>query len=127
MFSDPYHTPLISDLSSIGIFFIISMILSIVVVVASMLVINQYGDSEKVSTYECGFDPFDDSRSKFDIRFYLVSILFIVFDLEVSFLFPWTIYLSSQTYLSVISMIIFLSVLTVGFVYEWKKDALDWE
>ena len=103
------------------------MILAIILVFASLFVINQYGDSEKVSAYECGFDPFDDSRSRFDIRFYLVSILFIVFDLEVSFLFPWSVCLESQKYVSIISMVLFLGILTIGFIYEWKKDALDWE
>ena len=127
MFSDPYLSPAISDLTIILVFFLISVILAVILVFASLSLINQSGDSEKVSSYECGFDPFDDSRSKFDIRFYLVSILFIVFDLEISFLFPWSVSLASQTFASIISMLIFLTVLTVGFVYEWKKDALDWE
>jgi NADH-quinone oxidoreductase subunit A len=127
MFYDPYLVPTGSDLSTIGIFFLVAIVLAIVIVFASIAIINQYEDSEKVSSYECGFDPFDDSRSRFDIRFYLVSILFIVFDLEVSFLFPWTIYIYSQTYVSILAMVGFLLVLTVGFVYEWKKDALDWE
>jgi NADH-quinone oxidoreductase subunit A len=127
MFSDPYTSPAIADLTIIYVFFIVSVILSIILVFASLLVINQYGDSEKVSAYECGFDPFDDSRSRFDIRFYLVSILFIVFDLEVSFLFPWSVCLESQKFVSILSMVLFLGILTIGFIYEWKKDALDWE
>lgn len=127
MFFDPYTSPVLNDLVIIYIFFIVSIVLSIILAVASLFVINQIGESEKVSAYECGFDPFDDSRNRFDIRFYLVSILFIVFDLEISFLFPWSISLDSQTFPSIVSMLIFLTVLTVGFVYEWKKDALDWE
>ena len=127
MFSDPYTSPAIADLTIIYVFFVVSVVLAIILVFASLLVINQYGDSEKVSAYECGFDPFDDSRSRFDIRFYLVSILFIVFDLEVSFLFPWSVCLESQKYVSIISMVVFLGILTIGFIYEWKKDALDWE
>lgn len=127
MFSDPYTSPAIADLTIIYVFFIVSVVLSIILVFASLLVINQYGDSEKVSAYECGFDPFDDSRSRFDIRFYLVSILFIVFDLEVSFLFPWSVCLESQKFVSILSMVLFLGILTIGFIYEWKKDALDWE
>lgn len=127
MFSDPYTSPAIADLTIIYVFFIVSVVLSIILVFASLLVVNQYGDSEKVSAYECGFDPFDDSRSRFDIRFYLVSILFIVFDLEVSFLFPWSVCLESQKFVSILSMVLFLGILTVGFIYEWKKDALDWE
>ena len=127
MFSDPYTSPAIADLTIIYVFFIVSVVLSIILVFASLLVVNQYGDSEKFSAYECGFDPFDDSRSRFDIRFYLVSILFIVFDLEVSFLFPWSVCLESQKFVSILSMVLLLGILTVGFIYEWKKDALDWE
>jgi len=84
-------------------------------------------DPEKVSAYECGFDPFDDARSRFDIRFYLVSILFIIFDLEVAFLFPWAVTLSHSNLFAFWSMIVFLVILTVGFIYEWMKGALDWE
>ena len=87
----------------------------------------QHTDVEKLSAYECGFDPFDDARSRFDIRFYLVAILFLIFDLEVSFLFPWTVCLSSVGFFGFLSMMIFLGVLTLGFVYEWCKGALDWE
>lgn len=128
LFSYMVPTSLVlDDFTSIFLFFIISVCLAIIIVFASLFLINQKGDTEKVSSYECGFDPFDDSRSRFDIRFYLVSILFIVFDLEISFLFPWSVCLESQTFWSIVSMIVFLTVLTVGFVYEWKKDALDWE
>ena len=84
-------------------------------------------DSEKLSAYECGFEAFDDARSKFDVKFYLVSILFIIFDLEIAFLFPWAISLGNIGMLGFWSMMIFLSVLTIGFIYEWKKGALEWE
>ena len=84
-------------------------------------------DPEKLSAYECGFPAFDDARMKFDVRFYLVSILFIIFDLEVAFLFPWAISLKSIGVFGFWSMVVFLGVLTVGFIYEWKKGALEWE
>jgi NADH-quinone oxidoreductase subunit A len=84
-------------------------------------------DPEKLSAYECGFPAFDDARMKFDVRFYLVSILFIIFDLEVAFLFPWAISLGSIGVFGFWSMVVFLGVLTVGFIYEWKKGALEWE
>ena len=94
---------------------------------ASFLVASQKPDSEKVSAYECGFEPFDDARSKFDVRFYLVAILFIIFDLEVAFLFPWAISLGDIGMFGFWSMVVFLGVLTIGFIYEWKKGALEWE
>ena len=97
-----------------------------------MLVINSIlspknPDTEKLSAYECGFEAFSDSRMEFDVRFYLVAILFIIFDLEIAFLFPWAISLGDIGSLGFWSMIIFLSILTIGFVYEWKKGALDWD
>ncbi len=88
---------------------------------------RQRPDPEKLSTYECGFEPFSDSRKQFDVRFYLVAILFIIFDLEVAFLFPWAITLGEIGPFGFWSMMVFLGVLTVGFVYEWKKGALEWE
>ena len=84
-------------------------------------------DPEKLSPYECGFEPFNDSRMQFDVRFYLVAILFIIFDLEIAFLFPWAISLGKIGLLGFVSMMIFLFILTIGFIYEWKKGALDWE
>ena len=84
-------------------------------------------DPEKLSTYECGFEPFSDSRRQFDVRFYLVAILFIIFDLEVAFLFPWAISLGEIGVFGFWSMMVFLGVLTIGFIYEWKKGALEWE
>ena len=96
-------------------------------VIASFVIASQKPDSEKVSAYECGFEAFDDSRGQFDVRFYLVAILFIIFDLEIAFLFPWAISLGNIGILGFSSMMIFLFILTIGFIYEWKKGALDWE
>jgi NADH-quinone oxidoreductase subunit A len=84
-------------------------------------------DDEKLSPYECGFEPFDDSRMKFDVRYYLVAILFIIFDLEIAFLFPWAVSLDSVGKFGLLSMALFLSILVVGFIYEWKKGALEWD
>jgi len=94
---------------------------------ASFILAKQKPDSEKLSAYECGFEAFDDARSRFDVRFYLVAILFIIFDLEVAFLFPWAVAFGDIGVYGFWSMVIFLSVLTVGFVYEWRKGALEWE
>ena len=101
--------------------------LALIMVVASYIVARQRPDSEKVSAYECGFEAFDDARRQFDVRFYLVAILFIIFDLEIAFLFPWAISLGSIGMFGFWSMMVFLAVLTVGFVYEWKKGAFEWE
>ncbi len=84
-------------------------------------------DDEKLSPYECGFEPFEDSRTKFDVRYYLVAILFIIFDLEIAFLFPWAVSLDSVGGFGLISMGIFLAILVVGFIYEWRKGALEWD
>jgi len=84
-------------------------------------------DVEKISAYECGFEPFEDTRSKFDVRFYLVAILFIIFDLEIIYLFPWALVLNKINLFGFCTMIIFLFILLIGFIYEWKKGALDWE
>ncbi len=101
--------------------------LSAVMVTASFIVGPNNPDVEKNSSYECGFEPFDDARMKFDVRFYLVAILFIIFDLEVAFLFPWAISLGDIGVFGFWSMVVFLGILTVGFVYEWRKGALEWE
>ena len=112
---------------TIIIFLGISLILSIGFIVLNLLASPKNPDPEKLSAYECGFEPFNDSRMEFDIRFYLVAILFIIFDLEIAFLFPWAISLGNIGIFGFVSMMIFLSILTVGFIYEWKKGALDWE
>ena len=115
------------DYLSIIIFLFIALFLSIGFVLVNFLVAPNNPDPEKLSAYECGFEAFDDSRMEFDVRFYLVAILFIIFDLEIAFLFPWAISLGNIGALGFWSMMIFLSVLTIGFIYEWKKGALEWE
>tara|TARA_Y100000748_G_C15248460_1_gene391902 strand:+ start:140 stop:508 length:369 start_codon:yes stop_codon:yes gene_type:complete len=117
----------LSDYFSIVLFLIIALILSFGFIVINFLFSPKKPDPEKLSAYECGFEPFNDSRMQFDVRFYLVAILFIIFDLEIAFLFPWAISLGKIGLLGFISMMIFLFILTVGFIYEWKKGALDWE
>ncbi len=109
------------------IFFAIAIGLSVFMIVASMLAARQHPDSEKLSAYECGFEAFDDARTRFDVRFYLVTLLFIIFDLEIAFLFPWAVSLGEIGVFGFYSMLIFLGILTVGFCYEWKKGALEWE
>ncbi len=109
------------------IFFVIAGGAAIAAVAMSYMVGQQNPDPEKNSQYECGFEAFAESRSKFDVKFYLVAILFIIFDLEIAFLFPWAIVLGDIGMFGFWSMVLFLGILTVGFVYEWKKGALDWE
>ncbi len=109
------------------VFLAIAVVLAGVMVFLPMLVARQKPDSEKTSAYECGFDAFGDARGQFDVRFYLVAILFIIFDLEVAFLFPWAVSLGVIGKAGFWSMMGFLGVLTVGFAYEWKKGALEWE
>ena len=109
------------------IFIAIAIVIGCVAIGASYLVVPQHPDVEKTSAYECGFEAFDDARGKFDVRFYLVAILFIIFDLEVAFLFPWAISLGEIGVFGFWSMMAFLGILTIGFVYEWRKGALEWE
>jgi NADH-quinone oxidoreductase subunit A len=138
LFSRPYRsaaTPesearmqaYLAEYLPILIFIGIAIGLSVVIVGASMLVARQRPDNEKLSAYECGFEAFEDTRGRFDVRFYLVAILFIIFDLEVAFLFPWAVSLGDIGMTGFWSMMVFLGVLTVGFIYEWKKGALEWE
>ena len=117
----------LKDYLTIIIFVFVALTLSIGFIVINFLFSPKNPDPEKLSAYECGFEAFDDSRMEFDIRFYLVAILFIIFDLEIAFLFPWAISLGKLGSLGFWSMMIFLFVLTIGFVYEWKKGALDWD
>ena len=117
----------LTDYLSIIIFLIIAMLISIGFILINFLSSPSNPDPEKLSAYECGFDAFDDSRMEFDVRFYLVAILFIIFDLEIAFLFPWAITLGKIGVFGFWSMMIFLAVLTIGFIYEWKKGALEWE
>ena len=117
----------LTDYLSIIIFLFIALFISIGFILINFISSPSNPDPEKLSAYECGFDAFDDSRMEFDVRFYLVAILFIIFDLEIAFLFPWAITLGKTGIFGFWSMMIFLGVLTVGFIYEWKKGALEWE
>ena len=119
--------PLLASYFPVLVFLGIAAGIAIAMVAGAMLAARQKPYAEKLSTYECGFAPFDDTRRRFDVRFYLVAILFIIFDLEVAFLFPWAISLGDIGLLGFWSMVAFLGVLTVGFIYEWKKGALEWE
>ncbi len=109
------------------IFVGIAVALGLVLMLSAMVIAVRNPDQEKNSIYECGFNAFDDARMKFDVRFYLVAILFIIFDLEIAFLFPWGVSFSEMSMTAFWSMMVFLAVLTVGFAYEWKKGALEWE
>jgi NADH-quinone oxidoreductase subunit A len=111
----------------IVIFLCVASALATIIVIIPTLFAAHKPDAEKLSPYECGFEPFSDSRGEFDVRFYLVAILFIIFDLEIIFLFPWAITLSKIGALGFWSMMVFLGLLTIGFIYEWKKGALEWE
>ena len=117
----------LTDYLSIIIFLFIALIISMGFILINFISSPSNPDPEKLSAYECGFDAFDDSRMEFDVRFYLVAILFIIFDLEIAFLFPWAITLGKIGLFGFWSMMIFLAVLTIGFIYEWKKGALEWE
>ena len=118
---------LVVEYLPVVIFLVLAIAISLLFIVASTLLAPRKPDPEKLSAYECGFNAFDDARMKFDVRFYLVSILFIIFDLEVAFLFPWVFQVADGNVAAFWSMMAFLGVLTVGFVYEWKKGALEWE
>ena len=120
-------TDFLKDYLSSVIFLFIALGLSIGFIALNFLFSPNNPDPEKLSAYECGFEPFSDSRMEFDVRFYLVAILFIIFDLEIAFLFPWAISLGQIGIFGFVSMMIFLAILTVGFIYEWKMGALDWE
>ena len=117
----------LTEYLSIIIFLFIALLISIGFILINFISSPSNPDPEKLSAYECGFDAFDDSRMEFDVRFYLVAILFIIFDLEIAFLFPWAITLGKTGLFGFWSMMIFLAVLTIGFIYEWKKGALEWE
>ena len=117
----------LKDYLPIIIFLILALGLSCAFVVINFILSPKKPDPEKLSAYECGFEAFDDSRMEFDVRFYLVAILFIIFDLEIAFLFPWAISLGDLGALGYWSMMFFLGILTIGFIYEWKKGALEWE
>ena len=109
------------------VFLGVALGLGLILLLTAAVIAVRNPDPEKVSAYECGFNAFDDARMKFDVRFYLVSILFIIFDLEIAFLFPWAVAFQDISMVGFWSMMVFLSVLTIGFAYEWKKGALEWE
>jgi NADH-quinone oxidoreductase subunit A len=118
---------LLSSYLPLVIFMGVAAAIGLALLVAPFIVAYKNPDPEKLSAYECGFDAFDDARMKFDVRFYLISILFIIFDLEVAFLFPWAITFGSLGWFGFWSMMVFLGVLTIGFIYEWRKGALEWD
>lgn len=118
---------MIGEYITILLYIGISFLLALLIIVVNYFLIVQKSDIEKLSAYECGFNPYEDARGNFDVRFYLVAILFIIFDLEVSFLFPWSTVYNKITILGFWSMYLFLIILTIGFIYEWIKGALDWE
>jgi NADH-quinone oxidoreductase subunit A len=118
--------PLLATYFPVLIFLGIAAGIATAMVAGAMLAARQKPYAEKLSTYECGFAPFDDTRRRFDVRFYLVAILFIIFDLEVAFLFPWAVAFKEVGLFGFWSMMVFLGVLTIGFIYEWRKGALDW-
>ena len=115
------------DYLPVVIFIGVSLVIGLALLVSALVVAVSQPDPEKVSAYECGFNAFDDARMKFDVRFYLVAILFIIFDLEIAFLFPWAVALGDIGTFGFWSMMVFLGVLTVGYAYEWKKGALEWD
>ncbi len=118
---------LLREYLPILIFSGMAVALGLVLILAAVLIAPSEPDAEKLSAYECGFNAFDDARMRFDVRFYLVSILFIIFDLEIAFLFPWAVAFKDMGDVGFWSMMVFLAVLTIGFAYEWKKGALEWE
>jgi NADH-quinone oxidoreductase subunit A len=118
---------LLMDYLPIAVFIGVALFIGLALMIAPFLVAVRNPDPEKVPAYECGFNAFDDARMKFDVRFYLVAILFIIFDLEVAFLFPWAVAFKEVGAFGFWSMMVFLGVLTVGFVYEWRKGALEWD
>ncbi len=120
-------SPVLFEYFPILVFMGIAAVIALAMVGGSLLAARQKPYAEKLSAYECGFEAFDDARRRFDVRFYLVAILFIIFDLEVAFLFPWAVSLGSIGVFGFWSMVAFLGVLTIGFIYEWRKGALDWE
>ncbi len=109
------------------VFFVVALAFSVAMLAAGFLLAPRHPDREKDSPYECGFAPFEDARKKFDVRYYLVAILFIIFDLEIAFLFPWAVALDEIGTLGLLAMGVFLLILVIGFIYEWKKGALEWE
>ena len=109
------------------VFLVIGVLIGVIAMTAGFVLGPRRPDSEKLSPYECGFEPWEDSRMKFDVRYYVVAILFIIFDLEIAFLFPWAVALDQIGMFGFLAMMLFLAILVIGFIYEWKKGALEWE
>jgi len=109
------------------VFLVIGFLLGGIMIGLGLVLAPRRPDKEKLSAYECGFEPFEDTRMKFDVRYYLVAILFIIFDLEIAFLFPWAVVLEEIGLFGYLAMVLFLGILVIGFIYEWKKGALEWE
>lgn len=120
------HT-MLENYLPILVFLVLAILFGVGPIIAGFVLAPHRPDSEKLSPYECGFEAFEDSRMKFDVRYYLVAILFIIFDLEIAFLFPWAVVLKEIGMFGFISMVVFLGILVIGFIYEWKKGALEWE
>ena len=118
---------LLQDYLPLLIFVAVAAVIGLVLLIAPFIVAYQQPDAEKLSAYECGFNAFDDARMKFDVRYYLVAILFIIFDLEVSFLFPWAVAFGEVGVFGFWAVMVFLAILTIGFIYEWRKGALEWD
>ena len=118
---------LLADYLPLVVFIAVALGLGLALLIAPFLVAYKQPDPEKLSAYECGFNAFDDARMKFDVRFYLVAILFIIFDLEAAFLYPWAVSLGHIGFAGWLAMMVFLAELTIGFIYAWKKGALEWE
>ena len=118
---------MLSNYIPILIFMLVALVMGGAMIGIGRLLAPHKPDTQKLSPYECGFEAFEDSRMKFDVRYYLVAILFILFDLEIAFLFPWAVVLDEIGMFGFLSMMIFLAILVVGFIYEWKKGALEWE
>lgn len=123
----PNKNMFLTDLYALFVYLICAIVISYVAFLISYIFGIRADDSNKLSAYECGFTPFDDARDTFEIHFYLVAILFLMFDLEISFLFPWAVSLSALSFIGYITMVIFFIILTLGFIYEYKKGALEWE
>ena len=118
---------MLAEYFPILLFILVGLAIGVALPLAGLLVAPNRPDPEKLSPYECGFEAFEDARMKFDVRYYLVAILFILFDLEIAFLFPWAIVLQEIGHFGFMAMMLFLGILVVGFIYEWKKGALEWE
>jgi NADH-quinone oxidoreductase subunit A len=127
LYAEVAMSALLLDYLPLVVFVAVALVIGLVLLIAPFIVAYKQPDPEKLSAYECGFNAFDDARMKFDVRFYLVAILFIIFDLEVAFLFPWTVAFRQIGLFGFWTMMIFLGVLTIGFIYEWKKGALEWD